>query len=247
RPTTIPQLLDELKLEQAIAREALRLAFIQHKQLAVGLKGIAKERTLSDVFSQESDGSLINMMELDLLVGSGGVLSHAPRRQQSMQMMIDAFQPEGVTRLAVDSIFMMPHLGVLSTVNETAATEVFEKDCMIYLGTCVAPRGKGKKGNQVLSFEMEFQDGRRESGTMNVGDLRHFPLGLNETAKLRATPAKGWDLGHGSGKPVEAVIHGGVVGIVLDTRGRPIQFAADRPAQIADTVRWNKATDQFPV
>ncbi|HRU22710.1 MAG TPA: glutamate mutase L [Candidatus Latescibacteria bacterium] len=247
RPTTIPQLLDELKLEQAIAREALRLAFIQHKQLAVGLKGIAKERTLSDVFSQESDGSLINMMELDLLVGSGGVLSHAPRRQQSMQMMIDAFQPEGVTRLAVDSIFMMPHLGVLSTVNETAATEVFEKDCMIYLGTCVAPRGKGKKGNQVLSFEIEFQDGRREDGTMNVGDLRHFPLGLNETAKLRATPAKGWDLGHGSGKPVEAVIHGGVVGIVLDTRGRPIQFAADRPAQIADTVRWNKATDQFPV
>jgi len=247
RPTTIPQLLDELKLEQAIAREALRLAFIQHKQLAVGLKGIAKERTLSDVFSQESDGSLINMMELDLLVGSGGVLSHAPRRQQSMQMMIDAFQPEGITRLAVDSIFMMPHLGVLSTVNETAATEVFEKDCMIYLGTCMAPRGKGKKGNQVLSFEMEFQDGRRENGTMAVGDLRHFPLGLNETAKLRANPAKGWDLGHGSGKPVEAVIHGGVVGIVLDTRGRPIQFAADRPAQIADTVRWNKATDQFPV
>ena len=247
RPTTIPQLLDELKLEQAIAREALRLAFIQHKQLAVGLKGIAKERTLSDVFSQESDGSLINMMELDLLVGSGGVLSHAPRRQQSMQMMIDAFQPEGITRLAVDSIFMMPHLGVLSTVNETAATEVFEKDCMIYLGTCVAPRGKGKKGSQVLSFEMEFQNGRREHGTMNVGDLRHFPLGLNETAKLRANPAKGWDLGYGSGKPVEAAIHGGVAGIVLDTRGRPIQFAADRPAQIADTVRWNKATDQFPV
>ncbi|OQB36093.1 MAG: hypothetical protein BWY06_02933 [Candidatus Latescibacteria bacterium ADurb.Bin168] len=247
RPTTIPQLLDELKLEQAIAREALRLAFIQHKQLAVGLKGIAKERTLSDVFSQERDGSLINMMELDLLVGSGGVLSHAPRRQQSMQMMIDAFQPEGVTRLAVDSIFMMPHLGVLSTVNETAATEVFEKDCMIYLGTCVAPRGKGKKGSQVLSFEMEFQNGRREHGTMDVGDLRHFPLGLNETAKLRANPAKGWDLGYGSGKPVEAVIHGGVVGIVLDTRGRPIQFAADRPAQIADTVRWNKATDQFPI
>ncbi|MFP4058230.1 MAG: glutamate mutase L, partial [Candidatus Brocadiia bacterium] len=35
RPTTIPQLLAELKIEQAIAREALRLAFEQHKQLAV--------------------------------------------------------------------------------------------------------------------------------------------------------------------------------------------------------------------
>src|SRR6185503_11171403 len=32
RPTTIPQTLDELKIEQAISREALRLSFIQHKQ-----------------------------------------------------------------------------------------------------------------------------------------------------------------------------------------------------------------------
>jgi len=29
-------------------------------------------------------------------------------------MMIDAFEPQGVTRLAVDSIFMMPQLGVLA-------------------------------------------------------------------------------------------------------------------------------------
>jgi uncharacterized protein (TIGR01319 family) len=245
RPTTIPHLLDELKIEQAIAREALRLAFIQHKLLAVGLKGVAKERTLSDVFSQNADTSLIDMMELDLLVGSGGVLSHAPRRQQSMQMMIDAFQPEGITRLAVDSIFMMPHLGVLSTVNETAATEVFERDCMIYLGTCVSPRGKGKTGTTMCSYDIEFPDGRKESGELRVGDLKIVPLGLDQTARLRIAPAKNWDLGQGPGKPVEANAHGGVVGLVLDGRGRPIQFAPDRSAQVDDVRRWNEATDQY--
>ena len=36
RPTTIPQSLEELIIEQAIAREALRLAFEQHKEFAVG-------------------------------------------------------------------------------------------------------------------------------------------------------------------------------------------------------------------
>jgi uncharacterized protein (TIGR01319 family) len=46
RPTTVPQTLTELIVEQAIAREALRLAFIQHKGLAVGLKGIQQERTI---------------------------------------------------------------------------------------------------------------------------------------------------------------------------------------------------------
>jgi hypothetical protein len=36
RPTTIPSLLEELVLEQAIAKEALRLAFEQHKEFAAG-------------------------------------------------------------------------------------------------------------------------------------------------------------------------------------------------------------------
>ena len=147
RPTTIPQMLEELQVEHAVAREALRLALIQHRDLAVGLKGVQTERTLSDVFEQSASGaSLIDMMSLDLLVGSGGVLSHAPRRQQTAAMLIDAFQPEGITQLAVDSIFMMPHLGVLAAVDEKAATEVFERDCILYLGTCVAPAGSGRAG-----------------------------------------------------------------------------------------------------
>src|SRR5690349_1454963 len=141
RPTTIPQTLDELKIEQAIAREALRLSFIQHKQFAVKLRGAQQERTISDAFDQDSSNTLVDMMKLDMLVGSGGVLSHAPRRSQSMMMMIDAFAVEGVTELAVDSIFMMPHHGVLSTIHQAAATEVFEKDRLVRPGTCVAPVG----------------------------------------------------------------------------------------------------------
>jgi uncharacterized protein (TIGR01319 family) len=142
RPTTIPESLEELQIEQALAREALRGSMEEHRALAVGLKGVQTERTISDALGQKGSGeSIVDMMRLDLIVGSGGVLSHAPRRQQSFLMMIDAFEPEGVTRLAVDSIFMAPHLGVLSTVNPRAATEVFEKDCLIFLGTCIAPRG----------------------------------------------------------------------------------------------------------
>ena len=128
--------LNALKIEQAIAREALRLSFKQHKEFAVDLKGVQKERTISDTFEQSGSGNtLVNLLDLDILVGSGGVLSHAPRRAQAARMLIDAFLPEGITQLAVDSIFMMPQLGVLSTVHAKAAVEVFEKDCLIYLGT----------------------------------------------------------------------------------------------------------------
>ncbi|MEO8551008.1 MAG: glutamate mutase L, partial [Kofleriaceae bacterium] len=110
RPTTIPQTLDELKIEQAIAREALRLSFVQHAKFAVKLRGTQRAAGIGAAFDEGEPESLVDMMKLDLLVGSGGVLSHAPRRVQAMLMMIDAFEVEGVTELAVDSIFMMPHL-----------------------------------------------------------------------------------------------------------------------------------------
>ena len=244
RPTTIPQLMQELQVEQAIAREALRLAFDQHRALAVGLKGVQSKRTLADVFEQGATGeSLVEMMALDMLVGSGGVLSHAPRREQSCAMLIDAFQPEGVTRLAVDSIFMMPHLGVLSTVDERAATEVFERDCLIYLGTCVAPVGEGKDGEVCLQCEIDLPSGG-QTGQLQVGQLQWMPLADGEEVEVSLQPARRWDVGAGPGQALNTRVRGGVVGLVLDGRGRPIQMAADqdRRRQISD---WQQALNLY--
>ncbi len=245
RPTTIPQLLQELQVEQAIAREALRLAFIQHRALAVGLKGVQTKRTLSDVFDQnDEDASLVQMLDLDLLVGSGGVLSHAPRRAQAAAMMIDAFQPEGVTRLAVDSIFMMPHLGVLSTVNERAATEVFNRDCLIYLGTCVAPKGAGKLAEPCVNYSVDLPSGRRE-GVLAVGALEWLPLAAGEEAQLIMKPPRDWDVGAGPGQEMQTIVRGGVVGIVLDGRGRPIQFAHGENEHLAQVTAWHSALNLY--
>ncbi len=244
RPTTVPCLLEDLKIEQAIAREALRLAFLQHKLLAVGLKGSQRTRTISESLDEGGAGeSLINMRALDLLIGSGGVLSHAPRRCQAMMMLIDAFAPEGITRLAVDSIFMMPHLGVLAQVNEAAAEEVFEHDCMIYLGTCISPVNQGKPGGKCFEYTMTVgTDVRR--GTVPVGSIVVEPLALGETAELVAQPAGGVDLGAGRGKPLQATIHGGVVGVALDGRGRPLVVpTTNRSAIVAS---WADAFGAYP-
>jgi len=248
RPTTIPQTLEELKIEQAIAREALRLAFIQHKEFAVGLKGIQKDRTIADAFRQSGNDSLVQMMELNLLVGSGGVLSHAPRRVQSMRMMIDAFAPEGVTELAVDSIFMMPHLGVLSTVNEEAATQVFEKDCIIYLGTCIAPLGAVKEGRPAVSVSLKMPGGEVIDEVIDAMELRLFEASHDDEIEATFTPMQSQlDLGAGPGKPLSQMVRGGVVGIVIDTRGRPdIQIPTEPQQRVAMLERWVAALGEYP-
>ena len=247
RPTTIPQTLQELVLEQAIAREALRLAFKQHKQLAVELRGVQQQRTISEAFDQaESGQTLVNMFSLDMLVGSGGVLSHAPRRQQSMLMMIDAFQPEGITHLAVDSIFMMPQLGVLAQVNAEAATQVFERDCLIHLGTCVTPIGIGKAGDTCLSIEINYTDRPIITEDIPFGDLRLYPLEIGEKASLKLQPSRRFDLGAGHGTPVETEATGGVVGLVIDTRGRPLEIPSDSKQRVAQLTKWQDALDIYP-
>jgi uncharacterized protein (TIGR01319 family) len=247
RPTTIPQTLDELMIEQAICREALRLAFVQHKQMAVGLKGVQQQRTIADAFSQKVSGAtLVDMMSLNMIVGSGGVLSHSPRRNQAALMMLDGYMPEGFTELTVDSIFMMPQLGVLSTVNEQAALEVFNKDCLIRLGFCIAPVGnKWKDGAPCLTVEVDA-NGEKSRHALNVGELKLVPIPEGTTARVVATPAKGFDLGEGSGDPVEREINGGVVGLIIDCRGRPLQLPADRAQRVAKLREWNAALDIYP-
>ena len=253
RPTTIPQSMEELIFEQAIAKEALRLAFKQHKSFATVLKGVQQQRTIADAFEQSASGqTIVNMMTLDMLIGSGGVLSHAPRRQQSALMLIDAFMPEGVTRLAVDSIFMMPQLGVLTEVQPQAATEVFEKDCLIHLGTCVAPSGEMKKPGPVMKYTIELPDGT-VSGTLNYLEMKLFKLGIQEnglpqTVKAVLEPERGFDLGAGKGTKVERELHGGVVGIILDGRGRPFDLSSLSESERVSHLRtWMKELNIYPV
>jgi hypothetical protein len=247
RPTTIPSTLEDLKIEQAIAREALRLAFEQHKSMAVGLKGVQQERTISDAFEQTMTGeTLIDLMTLNLIIGSGGILSHAPRRHQAALMMIDAFLPEGVTNLAVDSIFMMPHLGVLSTVHERSATEVFDKDCLIPLGPCIAPRGEGKEGTDVIKVKIEHAEAKTDERVVKYGDLLLLPMGQNQTARLVLQPFKGYDVGEGRGKARELTVKGGVVGLVIDCRGRPFSLPADTSKRKAQLNTWFDAMTMYP-
>ena len=242
RPTTIPFLLEDLMIEQAICREALRLSFEQHLQLAVGLKGVQKERTISDIFSQSQKESIIDMMELDMIVGSGGVLSHAPKRNQAALMMIDAFEPEGFTLLTVDSIFMMPHLGVLSVVHEEAATQVFEKDCLVYLGTCIAPVGLEKDGVKILEAQV-INNGKEYNIVLNFGDIILLPIEGKATVNITYLHKK---FKLSSDKvPFSKEVIGGVVGIIFDGRGRPINLPTDNTKRKEKLNSWFKTLKMY--
>ncbi|MCU0315996.1 MAG: glutamate mutase L [Fimbriimonadaceae bacterium] len=237
RPTTIPQTYEDLLIEQAVSREALRLAFDHHKSLARSLKGVQQQRDVGQIFDQSASGeTLIKMMKLDMIIGSGGVLSHAPLRAQSALMMLDAYEPEGITMITVDSIFMMPHLGVLSEHFYEAAKQVFEYDCIVKCGHCIAPLGTGRLNEPCVSIR-----GAGIDLTVNYGQLKVIPLGRNEFMDLTIEPTKNFDVGAGKGKSVTMKLEGGTVGIMIDARGRPFTLPNDDATRIAKLREWLEA------
>lgn len=251
RPTTIPQSKEDLDIEQAIAREALRLSFIQHRSFAVGLKGVQQEKGISEAFDDDkSNDSIVNMMKLDLLVGSGGVLSHAPLRSQSAHMLVDAFLPEGITQLAVDSIFMMPQLGVLTEVKapgcEKAAMEVFDKDCLVYLAASICPAGIAKEGKKVVKIKAVLPDGTKLDDWIESNQLLRYDFPHEEEVEFEIEPAGGFDVGAGKGKKIVKKLKGGVVGLIIDTRGRPFNFTKDYKNRVEMLRQWNISKNYKP-
>ncbi|MEC4670200.1 MAG: methylaspartate mutase, partial [Nitrospirota bacterium] len=139
------------------------------------------------------------------------------------------------------------HLGVLSTVNEQAATDVFVRDCLVYLGTCVAPIGQGKEGERCTDYTMTFGNDRKsESGTLAFGELKLLSLGPDERAQVTLQPAKHVDAGEGRGKSVTREVRGGVVGLLLDGRGRPLQMPTKFEDRLATLSRWHQAVGLYP-
>ncbi len=198
RPTTIPRTIDELVIEHAVAREALRLGFEHHKLLARGLRGVRIQRTIADVFDQKAfTETYIDMMHIDIIAGTGGLLSHAPRRAQTALALIDGFLPEGITKLAVDSVFMMPHLGVLSTVHPQAAMEIFEKDCLIRIGTSIAIKGTCTEGTEAFKIAATMPDGSTVQKSLKFGEIGLIPLEDGKNAAIEIEPAKELDVGAG--------------------------------------------------
>jgi len=236
RPTSIPQTMQDLIVEQAVCREALRLALIHHKRLAVGLSGAKAKRTIADMFKQKEE-SLVSMMELDLIIGSGGVLSHAPERKSAAFMMIDAYEPVGVTKLAVDSIFMMPHLGVFSTVNAEAASEIFLRDCLVELGSVIAPEGNVKLGSAALKVIINNTEHQ-----VKAGEIRCIELAPGVTADAKIIPANDrLNVGAGYGKQLETKVYGGHAGVIIDCRGRPIKLEATPALRTKQISSWYQA------
>lgn len=217
-PASIPETEEELLIEQAIARESLRLALAQ---LQTG------------PLFHSSPGA--NALHWNLLIGAGRTLTQTPQPGYAVLTLLDGLEPWGVTNLALDSAGLANMLGSLALVQPVAAVEV-TRDAFLNLGTVIAPWGYGQPGKVALKLKIDYANGNRQDMEVAFGSLQVIALPPGEKATLEIHPARQLDIGLGQpGRGALVEVEGGLLGIIVDARGRPLRLPTDgarRPAQI---------------
>ncbi len=219
-PHELPANAWEVQVTQALAREAIALAF----------------ETI-----RSNSGEWPN---IDLVLATGGILAHAPKYGQIASMLLDALQPRGIVSLLLDRTMLVTQLGAMATVAPIAAVQVNENDAVsCRLGTCVIPFGNLQPGQLAVTVNLEYSNGKQVTVEVLAGTIEVIPLGVNEQALLTLFPAPTVDVGLGPGERARAAeeIDGGLVGLIIDARGRPLSLPSDETERQARLMQWAQA------
>jgi hypothetical protein len=159
-------------------------------------------------------------------------------------MLLDALQPLGVTSLVLDRTMLVAQLGAVATVAPIAAVQVNENDAVTHrLGTCIIPYGTMQQGEIAVRVGLEYTSGRQLTVDVLGGTIKVIPLRTNEQALLSLFPAPTVDVGLGPGERARAAeeIDGGLVGLVIDARGRPLVLPDDERVRQHLLLQWMQA------
>ena len=96
-----------------------------------------------------------------------------------------------------------------------------------------------------MTAEITLSEGKPEHYTVKAGELLRIEVPF-EPVKGILTPGKGLDIGAGKGETIETTIYGGVVGLLLDGRGRPFILPGSRTERIASLQKWSTSTNEYP-
>lgn len=176
RPQVLPSSREDLLFAQALAREAMREA----------MEALQEE---------------LPVLDYDLILASGGALTHVAHPAQAALMILDGLQPGALGRIAtdiyLDMLGLLPACGALAAYNADAAFCLLEQDILRSgpLATVIATVGDGEEGKPAVEVELTPVGGMPQTLTVMHGEIRRIPLPRGRRGTLRAKPVAGIRIG----------------------------------------------------
>ena len=229
-PQSLPTTPEELAIEQAAARQVMRLA-------------IGKSLPM---FPREAIYPLPSTVPwFDRILVSGSTVARAPRLEQSLLMILDALQPVGIATIILDQNNLVGAIGAGAEIDPVLAVHVLESSAFMNLGTVISPVGKAR-GGLLMRIQL-VRDGQKEPVIdVKEGGLQVIPLPAGKAADLYVQPMQSVNIGLGPGRGgwVRRVV-GGTYGLIIDTRGRPIQVPGAFNRRQEVLLSWQTALSGF--
>jgi hypothetical protein len=227
-PSSLPASVEELNIEQALARHAMRAAV----------------QRLVRCFPKQVSGSGAELLPwFEPIIAGGGILTQAPTTGQALLMLLDGLQPTGVTTIALDQNGLLPALGAAAEINSILPIHVLDSSTFLSLGTIISPVGSAKYGSPVLKVKITYEGGAEKSLEVKYGSLEVIPLPMGQPASLQIQPLNRFDVGMGSpgrGGTLTRVA-GGALGIIIDARGRPLRLPVEPNQRREIQKKWLQA------
>lgn len=191
----------------------------------------------------------------DLILGCGGALGHVRRPGEAALALLDGLQPCGVCQLTLDSSLAASALGAVALMQPEAAAQVLLADALLPLGTAVCPSGNRRRGKTALTVKVRPVDSDGEDKSMagdvdpgpelNVqvpfGEIAVIPATPGKKIRLELRPARGLDVGLGSGAAAALELVPQGLGIIVDCRGRPFSPPTQPDERLLAVQDWNRA------
>jgi hypothetical protein len=212
-PTSIPITAEEVAIEQALACQAMFLAV----------------RQAGKAHPADIPGSLPGLLPwFEPIIASGSVLTKASSRNQALMMVLNGLQPTGVTTIALDRNNLAASLGATAGVTPLLTIQSLDASNFVNLCTIISPVGNAPPGTPILRVRMSGDDGVESEQEVKHGTLTVFKLPQGQAGTLHLAPLHKFDVGMGGfGRGGTVKVVGGVFGVVIDARGRPLRVPAE--------------------
>ena len=96
-----------------------------------------------------------------------------------------------------------------------------------------------------MRIRFTLPDGTAVDKAYTLGEMELFEAPY-EAMEAEIIPARGVDVGAGPGQTVKTDIYGGLVGVIIDARGRrPFVLPEDPAHRVAKLQEWSKVVKEF--
>jgi hypothetical protein len=221
---TVPQTTRELWVQLAIAREML----------------CAVRRSAQPTWDvgQASMGDSRLMPRIDPILISGGGVVHTPRPGQALLTILDGLEPVGITTLLLDVNQAATSIGAVAGIKPLLAASALEAGSLVSLGTVISPVGQGRPGEVTMRVRIHYTNGSELNVEAHYGEIEIWPLLAGERATLEIRPSRRFDIGMGPGEGGKVEVLGGLLGLVVDARGRPLVLPKNGDVRRRLLNRW---------